>query len=56
MDIISLIVVYGAEQAFIWMGTNPSDRNGFYVEQGRMLQRLRQVAVEKEVPFIKGDF
>jgi hypothetical protein len=51
MDMIALFVRYGAENAFMWTGVAPSDVNTFYMELGRQLQRFKQKAAEKELPY-----
>lgn len=52
-DLLSVLVTYVSEQAFMWTGQEPQDRPAYYQEQGRQLHRLQQVAWEKAVPYGK---
>lgn len=49
MDLIAPLITFAAEQAFMWTGIRPTDDKAFYIEQGRQLQRFREIAWEKEL-------
>lgn len=48
-DTICALVAFGADQAFIWTGTEPRDRTDFFLHLGRMTGHLSENAWTKEI-------
>ena len=48
-DIVSALVAYGAEQAFIWTGCQPKDDSDFYFELGRKISQQTHKAWAEEL-------
>ena len=48
-DLVSALVAYGAESAFIWTGSRPQSDSDFYFELGRKINHLTTKAWDSEL-------
>ena len=48
-DLVSALVAYGAESAFIWSGQRPQSDSDFYFELGRKIAKLTDRAWDAEL-------
>lgn len=56
IDAITALVIFGADQAFIWTGQSPKSIEEFYVNLGNSIRQGIHEAVDKAVPSAKEDF
>ena len=51
VDLISALVAFGSEQAFIWVGQRPRDDNDYYFQLGNHINNMCSKAWENELNF-----